>query len=444
MIDRELEYFDLVKNKTNWSEADITYFWGKIRELHVKKSNFNFRGYHFPRFEQNHINIISTYGEPNLFEEDSNFWIKGQSLELFESCVFCDCTFTDVTSFSHVIFHKATLFDRSKFLKYSDFAMAQFKKGVSFAGAHFHDLVRFSNTLFDDKSQFKYCIYEYDADFSRIQFYKSPNFMNTEFRRNVDFTRTNFHERIRFGKGNFSEKFSTKLIEINKGLNEWENMPAPEFDFYNIIFPPTVELYNVDLTRTKFRLCDITKLRLSECKYIDQKHRIILFDEVREFDRFEETERRYSRASELYRQLKSNFDNEKNWELAGKAYRSEMLMRLKDYWREFLKKKGLTSATFDLLIYGIYGLLSGFTQSYARPLILLLASIFIIFPLCFYNLENNSFSESIQKSLNAALPYLKVDVNGLIYKVWWFKSLITLISTILLTFFIIALRKRFK
>jgi uncharacterized protein YjbI with pentapeptide repeats len=444
MIDRELEYFDLVKNKTSWSEADITYFWGKIRELYVKKSNFNFRGYHFPRFEQNRFEKDSGLVKPKLFSEDCNFWLKGQSLELFEICVFCDCTFTDVTSFSHVTFHERTYFDRAKFLKYSDFALAQFKKGVSFAGVHFHDLVRFSHAIFEDKSQFKYCIFDYDVDFSRIQFYKGPNFRNAEFRRNTDFTRTNFHEEIRFGKSNFSEKFSTKFIEINRGLNERENMPPPEFDFYNIIFPPSVELINIDLTKTKFRLCDITKLRLIECTFVDQKHRLVLFDEVREFDRLEETERRYSRASVLYRQLKSNFDNEKNWELAGKAYRSEMHMLRKIFKKEFVQKKGCTTATFDLLIYGFYGFLSGFTQSYVRPLILLLASIFIIFPLCFYNLENNSFSESIQKSLNAALPYLKVDVNGLTYEVWWFKSLITLISTILLTFFIIALRKRFK
>ncbi|MEM9685549.1 MAG: hypothetical protein AAF934_01335, partial [Bacteroidota bacterium] len=139
-----------------------------------------------------------------------------------------------------------------------------------------------------------------------------------------------------------------------------------------------------------------------------------------------------------------NFDSNKDWELSGKSFRSELLMRRYGLHQSFRRKwyKHLfifNSHFYEWFFYWVYGRFSGFTQSIVTPFVLFIAVI-VIFTVGYYY-ESSSFWDSLQKSLVAALPLFKTELT---YSNWWVKSSETFICSILLVFFILSLRKRFK
>ena len=436
------EYFKNVEEKGAISDGMVKFFWSEIREHKIDKEDFDFTGYAFPRFQHNKIK--SNADGEDVFEEDCNFWKKGDKLEFKTEVKFNNCVFAGEALFGGVKFHENGWFQGARFIDHAIFSLCIFSKSAIFRNAVFEKFLEMMSCNFLSKSGFQFCVFQYDVDMSRVRFEKSPNFRKAEFQRKVTFARSIFFEEMPFHPDNFSDKYYSKLVELNKPHSDTDIVPIPKLEFRNIVFSDKVEIYDVDLSQSTFSLCDVTKLRLSECIYVKNTHRLILYDEKREFDSGENKSLKYSRSEELYRQLKRNFDNEKNWELAGKAYRSQMLMRQKAIGQDIRKKRGFTTAVFDWIIYLIYRSFSGFTQSYLRPLFLLLFVNVAIFPFYYCHYEMNSFTDGIRKSLNASLPYLKIDIGTLTYNVWWVKSLETLISTILLAFFIIAIRKRFK
>ena len=93
-------------------------------------------------------------------------------------------------------------------------------------------------------------------------------------------------------------------------------------------------------------------------------------------------ETHYSALEYTYRQLKKNFENSKDWELSGKAYRSEMKMRRSRLLCVAKRKYLFFSYHFyEWVLYWIYGRMSGFTQSMLTPITLLLIFTLLLFPI---------------------------------------------------------------
>lgn len=140
----------------------------------------------------------------------------------------------------------------------------------------------------------------------------------------------------------------------------------------------------------------------------------------------------------FHRLLKTNFEEKHSWELSGKAYISEMEMRRKSFLTE--------KEYIQWFIYSFYES-AGYTQNFKRPLLLLLILTFFVFPLlysdlCFLFYDHCYWSwEPLRKSLDASLPIIKLSFE---YRYWGIRYLQSFNSTIFLTFFILALRKRFK
>jgi hypothetical protein len=153
----------------------------------------------------------------------------------------------------------------------------------------------------------------------------------------------------------------------------------------------------------------------------------------------------YLNLENLYRQLKKIFEGNKEWELSGKAYVSEMYIRKKRLWieREYV----------SWLIFSFYDFFGGFTQDYIKPLKWYILFTFVIFPLYYLNFDCSQktwlikqlsfcdLEQAFQKSIASSFPFINTN---LIYENWWIKAIQTFICGILLTFFILALRKRFK
>ncbi|MGH1388479.1 pentapeptide repeat-containing protein [Kordia sp.] len=169
--------------------------------------------------------------------------------------------------------------------------------------------------------------------------------------------------------------------------------------------------------------------------------RIKLFEE----NRIIEVNRRFSQLEEQYRQLKKNFENSKDWELSSKAYYSEMEMRFLRHKKEYRLFSVKSNITYFL--FSIYKFFSGYLQSYERPFFFLLLSTLIIFP--FFYAWTNTLSEILlnlskvkpfQMSIDATIPFYSFEYNSN----WFLYRAQSLISIILISFFILALRKKFK
>ncbi len=235
-----------------------------------------------------------------------------------------------------------------------------------------------------------------------------------------------------------------KFYALKKIVQEKECYVGIRADFSNVLNYQSLIFRRMDLTNSLLYQTDLSQFTFSECDW-GTSSRIIVSDEINK-------EATYQGLENLYRQLKKNFDNAKNWEQSGKSYHSEMEMRRLRYKNE----RGLNSF-INYFIYTIYKQLGGYTQDYIKPLKILLVLIFFLFPL-FYFLEtsfyskklqetllqsilSNNFFDAIQKSLDATFPFFKHNHT---YRFWGVQYFQTFLGGILLTFFILALRKRFK
>ena len=187
-----------------------------------------------------------------------------------------------------------------------------------------------------------------------------------------------------------------------------------------------VQFINSDLIHPNFYSCEW-----------NSSNRLIIFNESDYFKGISEL----NELENLYRQLKSNFQNSRDWELSGKAYVSELTIRKK---RLYLEKK-----FFSWFLYSFYDKFGGFTQNYLRPFLWYVGFTFIFFPLLYFIIEititdlggYTILSNSYIKSFAASIPFINTDI---IYQNWWVQSFQIVFSTILIAFFILALRKRFK
>src|SRR5690606_36402709 len=178
---------------------------------------------------------------------------------------------------------------------------------------------------------------------------------------------------------------------------------------------------------------DIANLNFSSCNW-NANYRLLMKDELEKKEDLKSLEN-------LYRQLKKVFEENKDWELSGKAYVSEMYIRKKRLWKE--------KNYLSWMIFSFYDFIGGFTQDYIKPLKWYFLFTFIVFPLYYLNFDcrNRTFiiaefgfcnlEQAFQKSISSSLPFLKTD---LVYDNWWVKALQTLLCGIILTFFILALR----
>ncbi len=436
-------WYTLESGKKKWDVDKVSQFWIHIRE---KKDN-DFSFYKFPRFE---------YVDPNVkgeecLKKDENFWKKGENREFKVEANFIGSKFIGEANFCFVKFTEKVDFGSTEFAEKVDFSKSQFIKDVNFTQVKFSEFVNFKEANFTGETNFTLSQIE-RVDFDKSTFTKMAIFFGARFINDVIFSECQFLEEV-----NFRDVFFIKRADFNNIVfNDHSTILfegliyGPDLSFVNVKFPRTVIFRSVNLTNSSFINSDLTDVQFKECNW-GKTVRIILKEE-------KEGGEYYEGMEGIYRQLKRKFDSNKNWELSGKAYRSEMLMRRYRLHNSFKKTFWFFNHDFyEWFIYWIYGRCSGFTQSILTPLFLIVFMIFgfaTIYYLDCLNTYTNvwdcnymesfqytSILDSLQRSLAAALPVFKTD---LIYSSWWIKSFESLVCSILLVFFILSLRKRFK
>ncbi|CAL2075208.1 pentapeptide repeat-containing protein [Tenacibaculum sp. 190524A02b] len=465
--------------KEKWISSKLKEFWKLIRKHTMTKGNleqiFYFNNFIFPDFE---------FIEEGSFDLFPSFWEKDKKRVFNANTYFSDAKFLGFFPFFGVDFKGVVSFNRASFLGFSNFQQANFFGNANFNSTNFYEDVSFINVKFFKRVSFYQSKFYKGSSFLNSNFYRLAKFDEVEFLKSVNFSRVSFSDDASFLEVHFSSladfsatnflnianfqfsQFSGQTIFIhNKFLKGGEfsfcrfsNQEETLFQdpvipkrrglrLDNINFTNKVIMRGVSFYGATFFQSDITEIKFKNCNWNELKGRILLVEEDNII------RKPFKDLEELYRQLKKNFEGSKDWELAGKAYVSEMEMRRKRFKMEFFenlktfrlrKLSTLFGALSNYLIFNTYSLLGGYTQSYNRPLFAFLLLFFVsvyVYSDCFsLNYYCQCSFLPWKNSIDASLPFFKASNVGHIK--WFYFQKIS--STILLTFFILALRKRFK
>lgn len=480
--DKDGWYQNTGNNVRIWDIAKVTHFWTQIITHKTSQGDFNFDGFVFPTFYKTLIPIINS--ESTFFHEV--FGATGNNI--ISQVKFINCQFLDgfinpntniqgiLVSKSLISFNQAVIFIGCNFIgefrmAYTDFREnlaindcnfygnftlmscrivknfsiydSEFKKGALFftnqhfgmtniSESEFFGLCRFARTQYMDQFHISSCIFNGKADFFGNNYkvictIAYPQFNGALNLSNENYKVGNFQDWV------FSEKQSYfRDISINNNS---------VLKFRNLIFPSNFNFVRCNFKNVLFMESSMENVKFSMCEW-NTNSRLIIKDESEQ----KETDiPQLLHLENTYRQLKKNFENQKDWEFSGLAYISELTMRE--------KRLRLERSWGSWIIYKIYELFGAYTQNFIRPLLWYSLFTFIIFPLYYLLFEGvelgsfvqitkiHSLSEALEKSLAASLPVLK---SNLVYESFWIKSIQSIFSGVLLTFFILALRKRFK
>lgn len=419
------DWFEIVNGQQKWDLVKVSEFWQLLRE----NRNNQYSKYVFPAFER----FSNGLQDDSPLNKDENFWKIREKKEFINYVSFNTAKFLGEAHFSGV-----------KFKKGADFIGTKFTQAVLFKRAYFIDFMWFGFSEFSKNAYMQAITFNGYTDFYDFTFKGLVTFENSKFLGKVDFHKLNFENECNFK----NVKFYSDCKVLFQDLGDDSNL-----SFENVYFSKNVIFRRFNLKNTRFLQSDIIDLNIKECNW-SNSNRIITKDEIEGLS--------YQGLEGIYRQFKKNYENAKDWELSGRAYRSEMLMRRFSLYSSFSSNWFnpifiVNNDFWEWLFYWIYGRFSGFTQSILTPFFLLVSTIFC-FAFVYYfndvNIYSNfwncsivesisyiEFLDSLKYSISTSIPLFKSNLS---YSNWWLYSLEKLISSILIIFFILALRKRFK
>jgi len=431
------------------------------------------------------INSCKFYNSVNFNSSifNKNFNIYNSSLN--KESLIIDATFHNDVIIYETIFSKNTSFNKSKFKKNLEINQSNFVGKVIFFKTEIFE-IEIKNTSFEDKLTLHKTLINSKGTFNNVYFSKEE-ITSFEYLKKLDLKVLTFEEYealhylfksyddLKILNDNFSalsgnnskkipsfKEHITKTISnpnlkikfnsLNK-LNEKELMTKfklfldgkcylrnPNLSFHFIEFNSNFYFREINLSNTSFLKSDISEIKFRDCEF-KITERLYLLDEISKKTGYKELET-------LYRHLKKSFERDKNWELMDKSYVSEMKMK-----QNYLYKQ---KEYFTWSMYKFYEIFASYTQDFIRPFIWYIISTLLIFPVSYYLnylIRNNIYSFSEIKTLSWNIPhYLQLSFaaslplinTNLAYSSWWIQTLQIIFSTILITFFIFALRRRFR
>ncbi|MEM6684485.1 MAG: hypothetical protein AAF617_01720 [Bacteroidota bacterium] len=455
-----------------WDAEKVRLFWKEFEDRKIQQEDYIFDGFVFP-----------------VFRKKRNVYYFSSKLEFKKKVFFKNVTFVEAAHFSNV----------TQFLDDVSMEFVNFQDELDFHGVRFFGSVYIGNTHIEKdvdfvSTQFKYLtLYNFtcngDLDFRNARITESSTFSKVTLHKAFLLNTTSINEQFHIKQSvfndlvslkettilndfhitncNFTGTFNTvesrfgslqlsdtifdaqfKMLKCTLGFAIIEDTIFDNFSlsqlnfeeptlypvtigFTNIDFPNKSKFERINLTDITFNFCELSTINFRNCIW-NIKNRIIL----------EEESLNLLDSENHYRQLKSGFKSSNHWELSGNAYVSEMEMRKLRLYKE--------KRYVSWFIYWFYDKFGSYTQNFLRPLYIFLILSFFLFPLIYLLIDSALFaqfsleqlSESYEKSIAAAFPFLKSDL--LKDTNWWLKSFQVFFSGILLTFFILAVRKRFK
>lgn len=470
--DKSNWFIETENNLRIWDISLVSNFWKLLKIHKVDKGDYNFENFVFPSFSKENmgeLNMSQSYFV-EIFAKNRKLIDKPVT---FKNCRFQDGLFflgniAEVINYpdADVIFLKDLKFENCNFERKFRFQAQKIggnliidkcnffgKSNILFS--HFYQDITIRNSNF--KNEFSYTHNKnkgktsISSNIFDNKFHSSSNIFESHFAINTAEIngKTTIHSNSYKTYGSIAyvlinnqsifknetyDNFQFQDVEFSSKSHIMENIEFSEkgiLTFRNQIFSNNVVIRNCDCTKMRFLNSDISEVKFSSCKWKINERLILLNEDelnIKETNDIQNIEY-------LYRQLKRNFENDLDWELAGKAYVSEM------HFRKI--RLGQDKNYFSWFIYWFYGVFGGYTLNYSKPIIWFLLFTFIFFPSYYLFFENidGDYSSIFKKSISASAPWIQTNLN---YENWSVLALQKTLSIILLAFIILALRKRFK
>lgn len=299
--------------------------------------------------------------EATFFEDNANF---GHTV------------FGAGADFSETSFAKGTNFSRATFAETASFIETEFIGPTHFVSTRFDDCAVFVETDFNDSADFRFSTFTEDADFSGSEFLEGADFGRTSFSGGADFGYTTFAAKADFKGATFFGK--TVFFPPDSGLNP-SIFSEAEVDFRAVIINPldALTIRDVDLTKCRFQGTDLRKAEITNASWPKiSGTRFGVYDEIAPLE--EGQTRAWSHIEKVYRELKQNYEDRRDYERAGDFHHGEKEMR---------RKNPATGYGLKLLLY-VYWSLSGYGEKALRPLVcaagllLICAFLYLVVGVC--------------------------------------------------------------
>ncbi len=269
---------------------------------------------------------------------------------------FGEATFSGGANFSGVTFIEEVDFECAKFTKEAIFSCAMFTKWAMLGGAMFTKRVDFGGATFAGLANFNETTFAENASFSGARFSKKASFFGARFSKGADFEGAIFTESANFTLSSFQGR--TVFAARRRGTRTAPIFWRAEVKFRELIIDPpdALRLIEADLRRCQFQDTDLRKVQMIAVTWPKIGSRLGVYDEIATMEIG--TERPWARIEQLYRELKQNYEDRRDYERAGDFHYGEKEMRRRN-------PETPTGARFLLTL---YWLLSGYGERYLRPL----------------------------------------------------------------------------
>jgi uncharacterized protein YjbI with pentapeptide repeats len=308
-------------------------------------------------------------------EDDADDIFGAKFINTMETAKFALAAFTGGAEFNKAVFGGAAEFDRATFGEDATFSDAEFANGAKFDKALFSGRVNFHETQFKEQ-----------VSFASAEFSKGANFYRTVFPRRVNFGLTAF----------LGGTFFVSAGQRNRIFSK------AEVDFSAAIIQPldALTMRDADLRKCKFLGTDLRKAEITGAKWPEKGGRFRVYDEDVQLPEGETRE--WHHIERLYRELKQNYEERRDYERAGDFHYGEKEMRRQNPETSWGLWFWLT----------LYRLVSGYGERWLPPLvwsgILLVASTFCYLWWGLLHVKDSILVVDSAKTWETALYSLKV------------------------------------
>lgn len=376
-------------------------------ENHRRKHEYRCKKFVFPR-------DVDFHGV--IFNIDADF----DGAKFYGSANFERASFARNASFEWSTFEKSVYFVRARFNGVVWFRQAQFHKEAAFIGTAFVLKTCFNGVKFSE-----------DADFESAEFKDDVSFHSTEFLQDATFEHTTFAGRVTFSGYLHTPVRDGQILNLA-----------------NVVWKPDlVHFRDTNLSRCSFRNTDCRKIELTNVRWPSVSGRKVVYDEIALVNM--PGQKGWAHIEKLYRELKQNYEDRKDYERAGEFHYGEKEMRRLNSETRF----GLRAILF------MYRALSGYGERVWRPLVWLVvlavggAGLYIELGLAPESRDAVSsdavlcwpaFPEVLRYSLETMLVQKPMDLEPTTEAGRWFRVFQSVFGPVVLGLFVLALRQRLR
>lgn len=277
-------------------------------------------------------------------------------------------------------------FSDERFDRPAQFSYAIFPPNTHFVGTHFTQAVEFNHAQFTGSAVFQHAKFDQKAHFIDARFGGSADFdgatflaegylTGATFSGRLSFFKTHFAQRASFGGAEFSgiaEFFETTFggetsfcRTIFRGQSLFQGLPGTlifqesAVDFSQVTgVAETIRFRHADLRQCRFDGTDCRRIEFTNVRWPRQSGRTAIFDEIA-WPKDSEKRSHWSVVERLYRELKQNHEDRRDYERAGDFHYGEKEMR----------RRNLDTPAWLRGILFLYWLLGGYGERISRPLV---------------------------------------------------------------------------